>query len=196
VRTVECAVLQRHRHLSVDEEHGTNSEFRAKGSRKPHSIRLPVINNIKVNPGKICSQQGADHEWHATRQPGEHQYGLKFLGIDIRLARPGDLVLVLRPEAYVVNAASLQRLLTEEFENVIFLLLTGQRKQVSGQTVFGIVVRQIVTEVLDQIAIKTVFLRRWLAGELLVPSLVPVAAGQQRKRPSTKWESNLTRPRK
>jgi len=125
VGVLECAVLRRHRHLPVDDECGTNPELGAKGGRKPHSIWLSVIDDIKPNSRNIYSQQSVDHNWNAPCQLGKQPHGLEFRSIDVRLARPWDLVLVLWLETDVVNAATLLHLLTEEFEGVIVLLLAG-----------------------------------------------------------------------
>src|SRR6516164_9800115 len=84
---LECAVLQRHRHLSVDEEHGTNPELRAKGSRKPHSIWLPVIDNIKANsgrsvPSKVRIISGMRRDSLVNTSPGSNSSAIATREVD------------------------------------------------------------------------------------------------------------------
>src|SRR4029077_11641051 len=78
VCVLDCAVLERHGHLPVDDELGTNPELAAKGSWKPHSICLTLIDDIKANSRNVDSQQGADHKWNTPRQLGKHPHGLEF----------------------------------------------------------------------------------------------------------------------
>src|SRR5437016_11983856 len=74
VGVLECAVLQRHGHLPVDDERGTNPELGAKRGRKPHSIWLPLIDDIKANSRNIYPQQGAEDKWNAPCQLGKHPH--------------------------------------------------------------------------------------------------------------------------
>jgi len=51
-------------------ERGADSELGVDRGRKPRSIWLPLVDDIKANIRNIRSQQAADHKGKAPRQPG------------------------------------------------------------------------------------------------------------------------------
>ena len=61
---------------------------------------------------------------------------------------------------------------------VLLLLVGGQRKQVVGQAVFGLLIGEVFAKVVNQFSVSAVGFGHGLAAEGLVLALVPVAAGE------------------
>ena len=138
----------------MNEEQGMDLELGSERGGKPRSIPLPLVDNVEAHARHIGPQQCPHRKGNAPREFRKHSHRLKLGCVDVGFAGPGNLVLVLGPKADAVDATPLLRLLTEQPEFIVFLLLAGQGKQILRQAVLGLLVEQVVAQALDQAPVR------------------------------------------
>ena len=123
VSVLEGLVFQRHGHVAIEKEERADAKFAAQADREPDSIFLSAVVHGEADAGKICAQECPHAEGQTARQPGEDIHRLKLLGVDVSLAGPIHVIVVLRSEGDVVGLAAFEWFLVHEAKFVFFLLV-------------------------------------------------------------------------
>ena len=129
---LEVFVFQRHRHRAIEKEESADAKFTAQAGGKPDAIVLSPVMNREAKAGKVGPQKFSDAERQGLRELGKHVNRLELLRVDVGLARPIGVIVVLRSEGDVVGLASFERFVVDEAKLVAFLLVGGERETGRG----------------------------------------------------------------
>ena len=114
VGMLEVLVFQRHRHRAIEKEERADAKFAAQAGGKPDAIVLSPVMNREAEAGQVGAQKFSDAERQGLRELRKHVNRLELLRVDIGLARPIRVLVVLRSESDVVSLAPFERLVVDE----------------------------------------------------------------------------------
>ena len=124
VGMLEGLVFQRHRHRAIKNEEDADTKFAAQTGRKPDSIFLTPIVNREAKTGKVDPHKLPHAKWERPRELCKNVDRLELLGIDVGLAGPIRVIVVLRSEGNVVALPSFERFVIHQAK-LVFLLLVA-----------------------------------------------------------------------
>ena len=128
-------------------------ELGGERDREPHAIRLWRIGHGEAQAGHIGPQQRAHRERNLARHRRGDQHRLIRGGVDVGVAAPAEVILLLRPEGNVKDVAPIHALAPHHAKVIVGLVLRGERKQVRADAVLRFVMDQVPAHVLHKVAV-------------------------------------------